>query len=156
MVKFTNVNWDDAPDYEPLEPGIYDAVADTSESETRKAQSGAVGFSMRFLVRDPKTGDTRKVYKTYYMSGKGLGFTKAMVRALGLPAEGIEEVFDTQTLHGRRCRVRLGIQRDNPRFNDVLDVLPPKAQDLGQELGSELGDTPLAQAAAGVSRDPFA
>ena len=113
-------------DRTPIPAGIYNAVVDTSfSSELKESRAGNRYFSLAFDIIDGEY-EGRKVFTNCMLTGKGAGFTKALLKNLGYydNSQGSRVKFNINELQGIACTVKVKVgpdQNGDPR-NEVVTV----------------------------------
>lgn len=103
-------------DFDVLPAGNYDAVVESTD--TGVSGSGNPKLVIRF-----KLENGRVQFKHCPLRGEGSGITRDVLTALGVDTEGMRK-FNRKSIEGTPCVLVLGIQKDNPEFNEVKKVKP--------------------------------
>lgn len=105
-------------DFGPVAPGTYEAVIEECRPSTSKAGNPTVVFRFR-LVEDGVNG--RVLFRHCPTSGNGAGILRSTLRGLGFDVDSMTS-FNPAEAEGIECRLDVGIQKNNPEFNEVKRV----------------------------------
>lgn len=114
-------------DRTPVPAGIYKSIVDTSfASDLKESVNGNRYFTLAFDIIDGEY-EGRKLFTNCMLTGKGAGFTKAILKNLGYydNSQGSRVKFNINELHGIGCDVKVKIGKHyttgEPQ-NDVITV----------------------------------
>jgi len=121
-VDFTDVG---GADFQPIEPGTYNAVV--FNAEVRDSQAGKPYINWDFKITGPKYEGRHQWYMTS-LQKQALWKLKQMLLRLGVPEEKLTGVFDLdlEELIGKPCKIVVEHEQYQGQIRDrVVDVLPP-------------------------------
>lgn len=132
----------EAVEFARLVPGTYHA--DIVERPTKKySQQGNPMMVVKFLVTDPDFYGATPT-RRFMLSGKGGGWTKEFLRAIGLDdeAEGKKPIAPSKIV-GRRCLIKTEWQKnaDGSISDEWTDITACKPDPQGPIAGTSLLDT---------------
>lgn len=113
-------------DRSPIPAGVYNAIVDTSFSnDLKESAKGNRYFVLAFDIIDGEY-EGRKVFTTCMLTGRGAGFTKALLKNLGYydNSQGARVKFNVNELQGLACviKVKVGNDQNGEPRNEVVTV----------------------------------
>ena|SRR2546423_3921896 len=139
-------SWDfdptEAVEFARLVPGTYHADI-VERPEKKYSQNGNPMMVVKFFVTDPDFYGATPT-RRFMLNGKGGGWTKEFLKAIGLPdeAEG-KKPISPSTVQGRRCIVKTEWQRnqDGSVSDEWTDITKCTADPQGVFVGESTLDT---------------
>jgi len=131
----------------PLPAGEYDGeIVGCDIKETR---SGTNMLSLEIQTGKGKVWDNLNLW---HSNPKAVDIAKERLSAIG-SALGMSKIDDTDQLLAKKVRIRVGIQKANPQYNEVLGYLPAASGSLSAATPSA---APAPAPAPAASSAPWA
>jgi hypothetical protein len=131
----------EAVEFARLVPGTYHADI-VERPEKKYSQQGNPMMVVKFFVTDQEFYGATPT-RRFMLSGKGGGWTKEFLKAIGLPdeAEGKKPIVPTQ-VQGRRCMIKTDWQKnqDGSISDEWTDVVKCSADPQGHFIGDSTLD----------------
>lgn len=131
----------------PLPAGEYDGeIVGCDIKETR---SGTNMLSLEIQTDKGKVWDNLNLW---HSNPKAVDIAKERLSAIG-SALGMSKIDDTDQLLAKQVRIRVGIQKANPQYNEVLGYLPATS---GSPSAATPSAAPAPAPAPAASSAPWA
>lgn len=130
-----NIDWNQAEDsnFEPLEPGTYNATITKCALSEKPGPSGYHMIDFEFQLAD----SNRRAWKSYSLHPKAMWGLKEALTKLGVEVPAGEMDFDNEALIGTKVELTLSLEdhwqgKQGPdgkvlKVNNVVDLKPADA-----------------------------
>lgn len=105
----------------PLPAGEYDG--EIVACDIKETRSGTNMLSLEIQTAKGKVWDNLNLWHT---NPKAVEIAKERLSSIG-SVLGMQKIDDTDQLLAKQVRIRVGIQKNNPEYNEVLGYLPATA-----------------------------
>jgi len=126
---------DELPKFEPIPPGVYDAIVENVEFGNSQ-NSGSPMLTFQFRITDPDYENRMLFYHTVLNKESGLSRLKRLLVRVApdVPLNGFNpaKFADEGVILGYPCRLKVNIRSyKGEKRNNVVDVLAPEDSPTG-------------------------
>lgn len=118
------INFDEVPDFENLDPGDYHS--ELTKATEGVSQAGHPKIDLQWKVVEEGKGENRVLFDTISFAPKALSFTKRKLIALGIKPNRKGEVNDDMFPVGEVFVLRVAIQNSTQLNPDTGEVYDPR------------------------------